>query len=151
MIERLTELMVQSGADWVLWLLIGLSVLSLGVAIERAWVFRASQGNVQSLVPELRTLLRRDQYERARQLLESERGVEARVVGAGLAESDLGSAAVEAAMAAAMGLERKRLEKRLLFLGTVGKCRGGLANPRESAGRGPFRGRELRPWAWLRP
>jgi biopolymer transport protein ExbB len=46
--------------------------------------------------------------------------VEGRVVAAGLAESDLGSAAAEEAMAAAMGLERKRLERRLIFLGTVG-------------------------------
>ncbi len=54
MIERLTELMVQSGAGWVLWLLIVLSVLSIGVAIERTWVFRSTQGDLQLLVPELR-------------------------------------------------------------------------------------------------
>jgi biopolymer transport protein ExbB len=120
MIEQLTELMVESGAAWVLWFLIALSVLSVGVAIERAFVFRKTRGNLTYLVPELRKLLRRDEHERARQLLEGEVGVEARVVAAGLAESDLGSAAAEEAMAAAMGLERKHLEKRLLFLGTVG-------------------------------
>ena len=46
--------------------------------------------------------------------------MEGRVASAGLVEADLGAAAAEEAMAAAMGLERKRLEKRLLFLGTVG-------------------------------
>ncbi len=39
---------------------------------------------------------------------------------AGLDEAAGGAAAAEEAMAAAIGLERKRLEKRLLFLGTVG-------------------------------
>jgi biopolymer transport protein ExbB len=120
MIEELTRLMVHSGAAWVLWLLFALSFVSVAITIERTWVFRRTGGNVNLLVPELRKLLRLDQHERARKLLEGEASVEARVVAAGLAESDLGSAAAEEAMAAAMGLERKRLEKRLLFLGTVG-------------------------------
>lgn len=120
MIEELTRLMVHSGAAWVLWLLFALSFVSVAIAIERAWVFRRTGGNVGTLVPELRKLLRLDQHDEARRLLEAQGSVEARVVAAGLAESDLGSAAAEEAMAAAMGLERKRLEKRLLFLGTVG-------------------------------
>ncbi len=120
MIEHLTQAMVSSGATWVLWLLFGLSFLSVAVAVERAFAFRRTGGNLTVLVPELRKLLRVDAHERAKQLLESVDSVESRVVAAGLAESDLGSAAAEEAMAAAMGLERKRLEKRLLFLGTVG-------------------------------
>ena len=42
------------------------------------------------------------------------------MVAAGLVEAELGAEAAEEAMAAAMGLERKHLERRLLFLGTVG-------------------------------
>lgn len=119
MIERITQLMVASGATWVLWLLFGLSGLSLAIAIERAWELRKSGGNVAALVPALRRLLRSDRSQAA-QLLAASSSVEARVVAAGLAEADQGAAAAEAAMAAAIGLERKRLEKRLLFLGTVG-------------------------------
>ncbi len=119
MIERITQLMVASGAAWVLWLLFGLSALSLAIAIERAWELRRSGGNVAVLVPALRRLLRTDRSQAA-QLLAASSSVEARVVAAGLAEADQGAAAAEEAMAAAMGLERKRLEKRLLFLGTVG-------------------------------
>src|SRR5689334_16000940 len=111
--------MVQSGAAWVLWLLFALSGASIAIAIERAWVFRRTQGNVAALVPQLRRLLRHDP-EQARQVLSESRCVEARVVGAGLDEAERGHAAAEQAMAAAMGLERKRLEQRLLFLGTVG-------------------------------
>jgi biopolymer transport protein ExbB len=119
MIERITQLMVASGAAWVLWLLFGLSALSLAIAIERAWELRRSGGNVAALVPALRRLLRSDRAQAA-QLLATSSSVEARVVAAGLAEAEQGAAAAEEAMAAAMGLERKRLEKRLLFLGTVG-------------------------------
>ena len=120
MIEQLTSLMVHSGASWVLWLLFGLSVLSLAVGLERAWVLRGAQGDPGRLVPELRRWLRQGDRERARQLLESRSDVASRVVHAGLAEADLGPAAAEEAMAAAIGLERGRLEKRLLILGTVG-------------------------------
>lgn len=120
MIEQLTHLMVNGGAGWVLWLLFALSFLSVGVAIERAWVFRSSAGTVDALVPKLRKLLRSDDHPEASKLLEQDNSVVGRVVGAGLAESDLGSEAAAEAMAAAMGLERKRLEGRLMVLGTIG-------------------------------
>jgi biopolymer transport protein ExbB len=118
-IERLTHLMVQSGAAWVLWLLFALSAASIAIAIERAWVFRRTRGDVAALVPRLRRLLRQD-LEQAQKLLDDSPCVEARVVSAGLSEAERGYAAAEEAMAAAMGLERKRLEQRLMFLGTVG-------------------------------
>lgn len=120
MIKYSTELMIGSGAEWVLWLLVFLSVASLAIALERAWVFRRSRGNVDALVPALRRLLRSEDHEGSARLLDDDESVVGRVVAAGLAESDLGSAAAEEAMAAAMGLERRRLEARLLFLGTVG-------------------------------
>jgi biopolymer transport protein ExbB len=120
MIEKLTHLMVHSGATWVLWLLFLLSFVSVAIAMERAWTLRGSRGNVRAMVPELRQRLKSGDYEQACQLLDHSRSVEARVVAAGLAEAALGADAAEAAMAAAIGLERARLEKRLLFLGTVG-------------------------------
>lgn len=119
MIERITHLMVESGAAWVLWLLFALSAASVAIALERAWVFRRSRGDVAALVPKLRKLLHADPPA-ALKLLQAEPSVEARVVTAGLVEAQQGAASVEEAMAAAMGLERARLERRLLFLGTVG-------------------------------
>jgi biopolymer transport protein ExbB len=120
MIEQVTHLMVNSGAAWVLWLLFALSFVSVAVAVERAWVFRGSAGHVDQLVPALRKLLRADDHARAAELLRADASVVGRVVEAGLAESDLGSEAAAEAMSAAIGLERKRLEGRLLILGTIG-------------------------------
>jgi biopolymer transport protein ExbB len=119
-IAQVTRLMVHSGATWVLWLLFALSLASVAIGIERALAFRRTRGDVARLVPALRALLRADDHDGASRLLGASRSAEGRVVFAGLAEADLGSAAAEEAMAAAMGLERKRLERRLLFLGTVG-------------------------------
>lgn len=120
MIEQLTRLMVDSGAAWVLWLLFALSFASVAVGLERALVFRRTHGDLPRLVPALRRHLRIEDRAGAMRLLVDSKSVEGRVVAAGLAEADLGAAATEEAMAAAIGLERKRLEKRLLFLGTVG-------------------------------
>lgn len=120
MIEKLTNLMVRSGAEWVLWLLFGLSFLSLSVSIDKWIVLRKALGRVERLVPALRKALRNDDHEGAERLLSEARSVPGNVVLAGLAESDLGSEAAEEAMAAAQGLERKRLERGLLILGTIG-------------------------------
>jgi biopolymer transport protein ExbB len=120
MIQSITRVMVQSGASWVLWLLFALSFVSVAIALERAWVFRTAQGDIDLLVRELRKLLRNDDLRRAEQLLHGGQSVEQRVVAAGLAESSAGPESAEEAMAATMGLERARLESRLMFLGTVG-------------------------------
>ncbi len=120
MIETVTRLMVHSGAAWVLYLLFALSLASVAVAAERLWAFRRTRSSAATLVPKLRALLRRGDESGAATLLASTDTVEARVASAGLAEADGGAGAAEEAMAAAMGLERARLERRLLFLGTVG-------------------------------
>lgn len=70
MIEKLTNLMVHSGAEWVLWLLFGLSFVSVGIALDRLVAFRQMHGSVAALVPALRRLLRADDHEGAAKLLE---------------------------------------------------------------------------------
>jgi biopolymer transport protein ExbB len=112
--------MTDSGAAWVLWLLFALSFVSIAITLERLIAFRKTHADVDLLVPALRKLLRANDHGAAARLLDESRSVEGRVVAAGLAEVELGPEAAEEAMAAAAGLERKRLEKRLLVLGTVG-------------------------------
>ena len=120
MIEQAKNVMVQSGATWVLWLLIALSVASLAVVLDRARLFWAQRGSVAALVHELHRLLGAGELTEARARLARERGSASRVALAGLSRWGEGGEALREAMAAAAGLERARLEKRLLFLGTVG-------------------------------
>jgi biopolymer transport protein ExbB len=120
MIEKLTQLMVQSGADWVLWLMFGLSVVSMGVAVDRWLILRKAGSDVPALVVSLRRLLRARDLKGAEKLLTQTPGVAAAVVHTGLLQADLGSESAQEAMNAALGLERARLEERLLILGTVG-------------------------------
>ena len=120
MIEQFKHFMVDVGASWVLWLLILLSVASLTVALDRWRVFRSQPRDVDVLVHQLHRLLESGEIERARRQLLSTRGVAAEVVLSGLAQWERGANAAEEAMAATTGLKRAQLEKRLMFLGTVG-------------------------------
>ncbi len=120
MIERVKSAMVGAGAAWVLWLMLALSVISLAVMLERAWLYWTLRDDVDALMRELGRLLRSGDLEGARRRLEASRSAEAAVVVAGLVEADLGPEAAEEAMAGASALQRMKLEKRLSYLGTLG-------------------------------
>lgn len=120
MTEQFKNLMVHAGANWVLWLLITLSLAALGVMINRLRVFWAHRDDVGELVRDVHALLARGDVEAARTRLAASPNAEATIALAGLAQWERGAPAVQEAMAAASALQRTRLEKRLLFLGTVG-------------------------------
>lgn len=120
MIEQLKNVMVNAGASWVLWLLAGVSVLSLAAMLDRVRVFWTQADDIPALVAELRRLLQKGEVDAARARLAASPSAEAAVALAGIMEWGRGSVAMQEAMAAASGLQRARMEKRLLFLGTVG-------------------------------
>jgi biopolymer transport protein ExbB len=120
MIEQIKNLLVHAGARWVLWLLFGLSILSIAVMLDRALVFFGQRDDTAELVAALHGLLGRRDLPGARERLIKSRSAAAHVALAGLAQWDRGAPAAQEAMAAAIGMQRARLERRLLFLGTVG-------------------------------
>jgi biopolymer transport protein ExbB len=120
MIESLEHGLVRSGASWVLWLLLGLSVVSIAIMIERARLFWSQRDDVSALCRDLDRLLAAGDVGGGRLRLEKSKSIEARVALAGLSQWDEGERAAREAMAAATGLARVRFERRLLFLGTLG-------------------------------
>jgi len=120
MIERVKSAMVGVGAGWVLILMGLLSVISLAIMLERAWLFWTLRDDIEGLMRELGRLLRAGDLEGARRRLEASPSAEAAVVVAGIVEADLGAAAAEEAMAGASALQKMKLERRLAFLGTLG-------------------------------
>ena len=120
MLERVKSALVGLGAGWVLLLLFGLSVISVAIMLERAWLFISLRDDVPKLMRDLASLLRAGDWEGARRRLEASPSAEAAVVVAGLIEAPKGAQAAEEAMAGASALQKTRLEKRLAFLGTVG-------------------------------
>ncbi len=120
MLERVKSALVGLGAGWVLVLMFLLSVISVAIMLERAWLFISLRDDIPKLMRDLAALLRAGDWEGARRRLEASPSAEAAVVVAGLVEAPRGAQAAEEAMAGASALQRTRLERRLAFLGTVG-------------------------------
>jgi biopolymer transport protein ExbB len=107
------------GAEWVLWLLITLSVVSIAIMIERAWFFATHRIDLASLQDKLRRALAKNDVETAKKQVTGD-SVEEAVMRAGLAEVARGADAVGAAMSGAKASQRLRLERGLSVLGTLG-------------------------------
>jgi biopolymer transport protein ExbB len=108
------------GAGWVLWLMFALSVVSLAIMLERAWLFWSLRDDVAGLMRDLGRILRTGDMAAARQRLEQSPSAEAAVVVAGVVEAEHGADAAEEAMAGAAALQKNKLEKWLAYLGTLG-------------------------------
>ncbi len=118
-VEWLEQIMVGFGAGWVMWLMLGLSVISVAVILERGWFFYSLRDDLASLARELRLALGKSAAA-ARERLASSPSAEAAVVMAGLELYEHGPLAAEKAMEGALALQRLKLEKRLAFLATLG-------------------------------
>jgi biopolymer transport protein ExbB len=106
-----------SSAEWVLWLLVALSVASFAVMLERA-VFFSSQRLRHG--EQLAGWLTHGELERARQAVEGQTGMEAVVVREMLQAAPQGPDTVEEVMLSVLARERARYERYLSFLGTLG-------------------------------
>ncbi|MFO0565085.1 MAG: MotA/TolQ/ExbB proton channel family protein [Polyangiaceae bacterium] len=110
--------LTQMGAAWVLWLLVALSVVGLAVAVERAVYLFGSRDDIAALTRDLALSLGRGETDKARHRLEESPSFEARIARAAL-DSDSAEAARER-IARESALTRIDLERRLVFLGTLG-------------------------------
>jgi biopolymer transport protein ExbB len=108
------------GSEWVLWLLVFLSILSVAVMVERAIAMSGRLADFESLSEKLHKALSSGDNKTARELLGTPRCPEIRVALTGLDELPRGSTAAVEAMASARSRERLALEKHLGILGTLG-------------------------------
>lgn len=119
-VETIKHLFVQAGASWVLWLLFALSAGSLAIALERWLFFRSKDDDVRALAAELDAHLSNGSVDAALEALRPLGSVAAAVARAGLRLAPRGPAAAEKGMQSAIAAERKALEARLAYLGTLG-------------------------------
>lgn len=119
-VDVVKNVFVQWGANWVLWLLFALSLVSLGIIVERWLVFRSKQDVIRELSRSLEDTLATGDFARALATLERRTSVGAMVARAGLRLAPQGMTAAEKGMQGALALERSTLENRLAFLGTLG-------------------------------
>ena len=104
----------------VLYVLMALSVLSIGVVIERWFYFRRRRVDIGALSQKLEKLLRAGDFAGAAAELKKSRSVEAEIIGEALRWRTEGAESVEQILSKAVRERRKSFEGGLLFLGTLG-------------------------------
>lgn len=106
-------------SEWVLYLLLGLSLASIAVMAER-WVFYLRRNiDVTRLQHDFAQALDAGDFERAAKTLSAHDVLETRVVLAGLRAYEKGPESVEDLIAGSLGRERALYERRLGFLATL--------------------------------
>ena len=108
------------GATWVMWVLVGLSIGGVAIALDRAIYLIRTSDNYRRLKRELLAFLRVGDVESARERLAASKSVEAQVAAAGLSAPEDGAASAEERIAGATQVAKIRMERRLAFLGTLG-------------------------------
>jgi biopolymer transport protein ExbB len=108
------------GAGWVLILLVLLSIVSVGVMIERALWFSGRDTDTEKLAREIKGAVERDEVEHLATRYRASPAIPVQVALRGLAERAKGAAAVSEAMQGEKVRWRRTAEKNLVILGTLG-------------------------------
>jgi biopolymer transport protein ExbB len=108
------------GGDWVLWILIFSSILSVTVMIERLIYFIRNRTPVERFIEAFTERLGRDDVNGAAALADITKGAEARIAKVALSHFNEGEQVVEEMMASRKVAERLRFERYLMILGTMG-------------------------------
>ena len=106
-----------ANAEWVLWLLAVLSVLSIAVMLERSIYFATHR--LRNPEDVLLALVKGD-YDAVKQAVAEKQGMEAAILREGLNWIERGPDSVEEVINATIARERPRYERFLSFLGTLG-------------------------------
>lgn len=107
------------GAEWVMWLLLALSLLCMAVIAERLLYFRSLRDDLDALADAVNAALCAGREHEARARLERSPAAAALVALSGLDERR-GPSAAERTMASSLARVRPALERNLGILGTVG-------------------------------
>jgi biopolymer transport protein ExbB/TolQ len=108
------------GSEWVMWLLLGLSVLSFAAMFERFIFFARRKGDTDALGDRLASLVESGDEDGAEKLLADSRTIEAQVLLAALHWIRGGAESFSDAVDSQLGKRKKDLERGMSLLGTLG-------------------------------
>lgn len=108
------------GAEWVLWVLVILSIVNSVIILERMYFYYKHNLDLETLRQQFETALENASYKKAEELLEDRPSMEARVVLFGLQDRNRGPDAVQDRIEGALSTEKDRYDRFLSFLGTIG-------------------------------
>src|SRR2546425_8019594 len=108
------------GSSWVMYVLLGLSVLSIAAMVERWWFFRSRDEDVEALGDRVCDLLERGDNDEAAKLLKASKSIEASILLHALRWTNGGPDAFERAVESEIQKKRKDLDRGMNLLGTLG-------------------------------
>ena len=118
LVQRLLSLPVFR-SEWVLWLLLGLSLLSVAVMVERWFFYRRRKTNFEAVKDEFTKDLDKGDFDAAAKLLAKHNAMETNVTLAGLRGYDKGPESVDELLAGALSRSKSEYERRLSILATL--------------------------------
>lgn len=108
------------GAEWVMWLMIGMGFLAAVVGFERLWLFTSTSVDVTRVARNVLKALKAGDLDKARKVVGSGKGMEERVLSDALGAYEEGPDSVEEVATASLIRERQRYDRSVSYLGTVG-------------------------------
>ena len=120
LVSQLLNVFLYVGSEWVMYLLIVLSVISVGIALERGLFFWQRRTDLGALLDALAGYLQKGDTADAKKFLQQNLSLPARVAEAGLDALPRGAHAAEEMMASVTLRERQQYERGLAYLGTLG-------------------------------
>lgn len=120
LVAQLLSLFLYLGSEWVMYLLLMLSVVSIAVVLERAFFYRRRQHGVDTFCAQLESFLKKGDTQQALVLARNAQSLPALVALSGLETLDKGAASSEEFMSATLVSQRLNYERGLAFLGTLG-------------------------------
>jgi biopolymer transport protein ExbB/TolQ len=118
--KSLLMALAMSGGDWVIWGLAAASVAAVAAIYDRWTLLRAEAAALAGLRAPLLAALEADDEPAVRAALDARPGCAARALGEALEFLPRGPEAAGEHLAAALSDERRRLERGMLLLGTLG-------------------------------
>ncbi|MDZ4660080.1 MAG: MotA/TolQ/ExbB proton channel family protein [Pseudomonadota bacterium] len=111
----------QSGAEFILWILVILSVLSVALILERFFALRIALKNTQKIQGRVREALQSNNIDEIEEMGKNKDSIEGRALGYGLRHvKQSGSKGLVEVFNSFILSERPKLERSLTFLATVG-------------------------------
>lgn len=108
------------GTEWILWLLLALSVISVAIMLERMMYFLRMRLDMKAFMTTLTKNLADRDYDAAQKVCEQSPAIEAQVALRGFASRSRGPDAMRETMEGFLIGERQVLDRGLVVLGTLG-------------------------------
>lgn len=109
-----------TGGEWVIYILILASVLSVAVIIERAIVLKRERKDLNQVKELFSKIHMKEEIRKLVEELTKLNGFSAKVLSSALSQANSGAESVEEQIASITSSERQNLETRMLILGTLG-------------------------------